>query len=140
MVRNKLVIGLSVVLISLFICNCGSTRLDKSTFCGKHLNFQDYKIGVKKIDTLNYEEGDVYSITTEDSSAILILCGGNASLLGSEKYIVTDSIYVNGRLSLKGIDSETKLYWRKYKNIAYVRVKEIDTLRYSNFLENIDLD
>lgn len=77
---------------------------------------------VVKQDTLRYEEGKIFQITTSNSSTILALCGGNAILKEPNNSTLLDSTYTNGVLSKSGIDNETGLYWKLHKNLMYLNV------------------
>jgi hypothetical protein len=112
----------------------------------KIASFQCYN----KIDTLrlpsdyigpryfSYEEGAIIGFSFPDSSLISILCGGDALLVLDSLYLVTDSLYFNGRvISKRYFNKVTNRYARQdypvdfdilYQDVKPQRRDDFDTV------------
>lgn len=133
----KSIILTHIFLIAIIGCKfCEQKKEVITFFCEDQILFEFEKNKIIKQDTFNYEEGKIYTLTTSNSSTIMALCGGNASLAEPKNYTLIDSTMIGNYLNKVGVDNDSGLYWRKYKNLMYFNVPESEILFFNKIIDN----
>lgn len=99
------------------------------------------KLPIESVDRKNYEEGFIQTITTKDSSIIILNCLHNteSNLLTKKRYVTLDSILISDNYySYRGIDTVNGKYWRRDGNVSYIHVKPQDTAKYNRIFDDIN--
>ena len=127
----------SFFLIGILGCKFCKQKKEVTAFlCENQILFEIEKNKIIKQDTFHYEEGRIFAITTSNSSTIMALCGSNASLSEPKNYTLIDSTMIGDYLNKVGVDNDTGLYWRKYKNLMYFNVPKSEILLFDKIIDN----
>jgi len=117
----------------LFLLSCKGQNFEKVTFACGNSTVEIEISKIKERDEYLFIEGKSEIYITHDNVIIEFYCAGNYGphISNKNRYIIV----CEKNNSLRGIDKETNLYWRKDGNLIYSNCKAKDTTFYNKIFD-----